>query len=88
MPRIRRNALAVLLPLIIGASGTLVAQETGTPVFKAPYRAFENWELGASLSDPKGASYAIEGFYSFGSGPNDVGAGSSMLPRAFHSTSR
>ena len=73
MPRNRHNALAVLLVLVLGGSGTLAAQETGTPVFKAPYRAFESWEFGASLSDPKGASYAIEGFYSFGSGLNDVG---------------
>ena len=68
MPRIPRNALVVLIACILGGSGTLVAQETGTPVFKAPYRAFENWELGISLSDPKAASYAIEGFYSFGTG--------------------
>jgi hypothetical protein len=73
MLRIRRNPFLALCALLLGASGSLTAQETGTPVFKAPYRAFENWELGASLSDPKGASYAIEGFYSFGSGPNDVG---------------
>ena len=73
MPRIPHNALVVLVAFILGGSGTLVAQETGTPVFKAPYRAFENWELGISLSDPKAASYAIEGFYSFGTGPNDVG---------------
>jgi hypothetical protein len=72
MPRIRRNAF-VLLALMAGGTTGLAAQETGTPVFKAPYRAFESWEIGASLSDPKGASYAIEGFYSFGSGPNDVG---------------
>ena len=51
----------------------VTAQETGTPVFKAPYRAFESWEFGVSLSDPGGASYAIEGFYSFGNGPNDFG---------------
>lgn len=73
MLRIRRNPFLALCALLLGASGSLTAQETGTPVFKAPYRAFESWELGASLSDPKGASYAIEGFYSFGSGPNDVG---------------
>ena len=73
MPRIRRNAFVVLLALVAGGAKMAAAQETGTPVFKAPYRAFENWELGASLSDPKGASYAIEGFYSFGNGPNDFG---------------
>ena len=73
MPRIRPSAFGGLLALVLGGGGTLAAQETGTPVFKAPYRSFENWELGVSLSDPKAASYAIEGFYSFGTGPNDVG---------------
>lgn len=73
MPRIRHKAFAVVLALVAGGSRVLSAQETGTPVFKAPYRAFENWEIGASLSDPKGASYALEGFYSFGSGLNDFG---------------
>ena len=56
----------------LGAAGRSAAQETGTPIFKAPYRAFNNQEFGASLSDPARAeSYAIEGFYSYGSGPND-----------------
>jgi hypothetical protein len=73
MPRIRHNAFVVLFALVAGGARVAAAQETGTPVFKAPYRAFENWEIGASLSDPKGASYAIEGFYSFGNGPNDFG---------------
>ena len=72
MPRIRRSAVIGLVAILLGASRAS-AQETGTPVFKAPYRAFQHWELGASLSDPKGASYAVEGFYSFGSGPNDFG---------------
>jgi hypothetical protein len=48
------------------------AQETGTPVFKAPYRAFEQHEFGASLSDPgEGAGIALEGFYRFGKERND-----------------
>jgi len=54
-------------------SGTLAfaqistAQETGTPIFKAPYRAFTSHELGGSFSDPgEGVSYALEGFYRYG----------------------
>ncbi len=48
------------------------AQETGTPIFKAPYRAFKSHEFGASISDPgSGVSFALEGFYSYGSGNND-----------------
>ena len=48
------------------------AQETGTPIFKAPYRAFDNHEFGASLSDPgEGVSLALEGFYRYGKDAND-----------------
>jgi hypothetical protein len=61
-------ALALLALPVIDA----VAQETGTPVFKAPYRAFEDHEFGASLSDPgEGVGFALEGFYSFGRNAND-----------------
>jgi len=49
-----------------------VAQETSTPIFKAPYRAFDNHEFGASLSDGgEGAEFALEGFYRIGKGAND-----------------
>jgi hypothetical protein len=48
------------------------AQETGTPMFKAPYRAFTSHEFGAAFSDPgEGVSFALEGFYSYGRGPQD-----------------
>lgn len=51
-----------------------VAQETGTPVFRAPYRAFDQREFGASISDPgEGAGVAFEGFYRFGKNANDFG---------------
>jgi hypothetical protein len=68
----RRTVAAVLVALVV-ATGSLAAQETGTPVFKAPYRAFKVMELGASLSDPKGAELGLEGFYGFGNGENDIG---------------
>lgn len=62
----------VALALLVGAAGTSAAQETGTPVFKAPYRAFEHHEIGASISDPgEGIGAAVEGFYRYGSGPYD-----------------
>ena len=52
----------------------LAAQETGTPMFKAPYRAFNTHEFGAAFSDPgEGVSFALEGFYSYGRGTNDFG---------------
>ena len=60
------------LALLAGLAGTSSAQETGTPIFKAPYRAFTSHELGASLSDPgEGVSFALESFYRYGQGPND-----------------
>lgn len=52
----------------------LAAQETGTPMFKAPYRAFTSHEFGGAFSDPgTGVSFALEGFYSYGRGSNDFG---------------
>ncbi len=68
-----RKVVVALLVLAAGLSGVAAAQETGTPVFKAPYRAFKDMELGASLSDPKGADIAFEGFYGFGKGGDDIG---------------
>jgi hypothetical protein len=53
--------------LAMTGAGVAAAQETGTPVFRAPYRPFTQYEFGAFLSAPGGsASYALEGFYSYG----------------------
>jgi len=70
----RRNLCGgiLVLALLAGVVGTSVAQETGTPIFKAPYRAFTNHEFGVSLSDPgEGVSLALEGFYRYGKDAND-----------------
>jgi hypothetical protein len=58
----------MLLAILTMASAPILsAQETGTPIFKAPYRAFTSHEVGASFSDPgEGVSYALEGFYRYG----------------------
>jgi hypothetical protein len=62
----------LVLALVSGVAGTSAAQETGTPIFKAPYRAFTNHEFGVSLSDPgEGISLALEGFYRYGKDAND-----------------
>jgi hypothetical protein len=62
----------VVLALLAGVAGTSSAQETGTPIFKAPYRAFTSHEFGVSLSDPgEGISLAVEGFYRYGKDAND-----------------
>ena len=53
-----------LLPaLLLVVAAPLAAQSTGTPVFHAPYRAFERYELGANVSDA--GNIAVEGFYGF-----------------------
>ena len=70
-------ALGAAATLALGASAS--AQETGTPVFSAPYRAFEKHELGVSLSAPEGADLGFEGFYSFASGRNDFGIRAGFL---------
>jgi len=64
-------SLAVAAVLTLGTSAG--AQETGTPVLSAPYRAFSTHELGLSLSAPEGADLGFEGFCSFASGRNDFG---------------
>jgi hypothetical protein len=64
-------ALGAAATLALGAPAD--AQETGTPVFSAPYRAFSQHELGLSLSAPEGADLGLEGFYSFASGRSDFG---------------
>ena len=69
----RRSICGAILAAVLVAGGTSVAaaQETGTPIFKAPYRAFDNHEFGASLSDAEGLDFALEGFYRYGRGAND-----------------
>src|SRR6476646_2577549 len=63
----RRNVCGGILVLVLlaGAAGRSAAQETGTPIFKAPYRAFTSHEFGVSLSDPG------EGIYRYGKDAND-----------------
>ena len=64
----------VVLALLGGAVEAAQAQETFTPVFKAPYRPFEQHEFGASISDPgEGVDFAMEGFYGYGKDKNDFG---------------
>ena len=64
----------LVLALIAGSAEWAAAQETLTPIFKSPYRAFAEHEFGGSLSDPGGGSdFALEGFYSYGKGENDFG---------------
>jgi hypothetical protein len=70
---LRRVCGGLLVVALVGLSaGTAAAQETGTPMFKAPYRAFTSHEFGVALSDPGSEmQYGLEGFYGFGKGTND-----------------
>jgi opacity protein-like surface antigen len=62
----------LVLALLAGPAMSAGAQETGTPIFKAPYRAFDNHEFGGSISDPgEGIDFALEGFYRYGKGQHD-----------------
>jgi len=47
-------------------------QETGTPVYHAPYRSFATGELGAAISFERSQQTGLEGFYRHGIGPVDV----------------
>ena len=70
----QRNRWAGIVALVLLGvlAESSAAQETGTPIFKAPYRAFRHHEFGASLSDPgSGADFALEGFYRYGQGASD-----------------
>ena len=69
------SRLALFAVFLVGTWGARAAgQETGTPVFQAPYRAFLRHEFGASASFLKHSQTAFEGAYRLGVGPVDVGA--------------
>jgi hypothetical protein len=53
----------LLTAVFLAGATPLAAQSTGTPVFHAPYRIFERYELGGNLSDA--GNIAFEGFYGF-----------------------
>jgi hypothetical protein len=53
----------LLSTLLLAIAAPLAAQSTGTPVFHAPYRVFDRYEIGANVSDA--GNVAFEGFYGF-----------------------
>lgn len=64
------------LGLLAVVAGGLVpgveAQTTGTPVFLAPYHAFQSSEIGGYFTDP-GDGFTLEGMFRFGKGSADIG---------------
>jgi hypothetical protein len=59
--------------LVVGVAGAAAAQATLTPSFNAPYRAFEQYELGATGSWVGFDNLAIEGQFRFGYKRFDIG---------------
>ena len=63
------------IALVLGALSPVRsagAQETGTPVFHAPYRSFTSHEIGASASFGRSEQTGLEGSYRRGVGAVDV----------------
>lgn len=72
----------LVLGALAFAAAPADAQETGTPVFSAPYRGYTNYALGASFSDPGDyGDWALEGFYTFARGPHDFSVRAGMIDR-------
>ncbi|KPJ79757.1 MAG: hypothetical protein AMS19_10540 [Gemmatimonas sp. SG8_23] len=67
--------LGLALAAVLFGSTDVSAQATFTPVYAAPYRAFEQHEFGAVLSFPAGSGtdFGLEGQYRFGRGAWDFG---------------
>jgi hypothetical protein len=61
------------------AAGTAGAQATGTASFNAPYRAFEQYEFGGTLSFNQGDVTGVEGQIRFGYRAFDIGARGGVL---------
>ncbi len=67
-----KRSVAMAAVWALGIAGSAAAQITSTPYFSAPYRAFNQHELGGTVSFLDGAT-AFEGLYGFGTGRIDVG---------------
>ena len=76
---LRKLSAGLFVAAMALAGSQVSAQELFTPMYKAPYRAFTNYELGVGFSQPTGADYALEAFYGLGRGRNDFGVGVGYL---------
>jgi hypothetical protein len=54
------EALALGVILLTTSAHVSLAQETGTPTFEAPYRAFTTYEFGAAVRDGTDAGASLE----------------------------
>ena len=73
-----RNTLVVVGALALLAA-TAAAQATGTASYNAPYRAFEQYEFGGTLSFNQGDVTGVEGQIRFGYKAFDIGGRGGML---------
>ncbi|MDH4043255.1 MAG: hypothetical protein OEW06_02260 [Gemmatimonadota bacterium] len=67
--------------LLASGVGPLAAQETGTPVFQAPYRSFGRYEFGVGASFQRGSQTGIEGEYRRGFGQLDLALRTGLMIR-------
>jgi hypothetical protein len=67
-----RHTLIALAALVVTA-GTAAAQATGTASFNAPYRAFEKYEFGGTVSFNQGDATGLEGQLRLGYKAFDIG---------------
>lgn len=73
-----RTTLIAVAALVL-AAGSAAAQATGTASYNAPYRAFEKYEFGGTLSFNSGDVTGIEGQFRFGYKAFDIGVRGGML---------
>jgi hypothetical protein len=67
-----RNSL-IACAILVASTGSAAAQATGTASFNAPYRAFEKYEFGGTVSFNEGDATGVEGQLRFGYRTFDVG---------------
>jgi len=67
------RSVVLALGLLVGTAGAAAAQATLTPSFNAPYRAFEQYELGVTGSWVGFDNLGIEGQFRFGYQKFDIG---------------
>jgi len=73
------RSLTVALAAVALTAGAAAGQATGTASFNAPYRAFQKYEFGGTVSFNEGDATGLEGQLRFGYKAFDVGFRGGML---------
>jgi hypothetical protein len=74
----RAQHTLIAIAALVASAGTAAAQTTGTASFNAPYRAFEKYEFGGTLSFNDNDVTGVEGQIRFGYKAFDIGARGGM----------